>query len=371
MSHPSRTQDLQATAPVQWRFALIFLIVLSPLISWPSAIAQHPVAELPWWTFWVPLLSIHCIVPFLDGLLPPDSNPAVSGKTSPINKLIPLLCVPCWYAALFASAYCLSQILSNALVFDWRVFSLIAGLVLSLGAIGGILAINPAHELIHRASRFERSAGGVLLAGVCYGAFKTEHVRGHHLHVGTERDTASALKGDSVFSFAPASFLGTVKNAIAIENERLSRMGVKSFTWQWFTGHEVLRLNAVSIGTALLLYVIWGWPALALFVMASLIAITELEVINYIEHYGLRRQKIASRYEPVQEHHSWNANSQASNAFLFNLQRHSDHHAHAGKDYLHLASVTSAPQLPYGYGLMFLIALVPPLWRRIMDHRVP
>jgi alkane 1-monooxygenase len=353
----------------QLRFLVVFLTATSPIYGWYWALNNLA----PSWALfflWLPLLSIHGLVPIGDLLLKGDNHPPIEGQTPFFNKLLPLLCLPAWYAAVLSGAY----LAAGPGINGWA----IAAISLSLGAIGAILAINPAHELIHRNSPLERNAGGLLLAGVCYGAFKVEHVRGHHLNAATPRDTASAVKGESVFSFAPKSMIGTVVHAHSLESSRLKKLGLTPFSVKWLFKNEVLRWNFVSLLLALAIGLAWGPWSLAVFLLASLGAILELEVINYIEHYGLRRKQISDsarpgvqRFEPVQEHHSWNANSIMSNVFLFNLQRHSDHHAHAGKDYLHLASVSSAPQLPAGYSIMFLVALCPPLWRKMMDHRVP
>jgi alkane 1-monooxygenase len=350
----------------QWRFAVLFLVLGSPLLAWPWAL-NHLNYEHIGIVFWIPVLTVHAVIPILDLLLGDDASQALTPKvsTSQINRWLPLLCLPAWYGALLTGAYVASQPELGTLQ--------ILGIVFSLGAMGAVLAINPAHELIHRTSRLERTAGGILLAGVWYGAFKVEHVRGHHLHAATENDTASAFLGQSIFHFVPRSIIGTIRNAHRLEAQKLERLAVKKYSFAWFAKNEIIRWNLISLTLSLLVLWAWGAVALAIVLLASLGAILELEVINYIEHYGLRRKHLdqGTRFEPVQEQHSWNTNTFATNMFLFNLQRHSDHHAHAGKDYLHLASIASAPQLPAGYSIMFLLALCPPLWRRVMDSRVP
>jgi alkane 1-monooxygenase len=371
----ARSQDQLSAQPhtrsaPQWRFAVLFLIMVNPVLFWPIAVNANgdhwaSISALVSISFWTPLLVVHGIVPFLDSALGTDKYAAIEGKTPTLNRLLPALCLPAWVCVVVGACYTVS-------VGNLSTLELI-GLVLSLGAIGGVLSINPAHELIHRGSALERNAGGVLLAGVCYGAFKVEHVRGHHLNAATSKDTASAQKGDNIFAFVVRSFYGTLSHAHHLEGQRLQRLGLNTGNLQWWQKNELVRLNLISVLFALAIYGAFGTTALIVFLLTSLVAIFELEVINFIEHYGLRRQLMASsdRYEPVKEHHSWNTNTVASNAFLFNLQRHSDHHAHAGKDYLHLSSIEGAPQLPYGYSVMFLIALCPPVWRRVMDHRIP
>jgi alkane 1-monooxygenase len=356
--------DEKIVSPPQWRFALLFFVINSPIFLWPM-VAQGN--EPSWFSlvFWLPLISVHGLIPLFDVVLGKDNHAAITGETPLFNKLLPALCLPAWYAVILSSCYSLS--------FGEMSLLEIIGMVLSLGAIGGVLAINPAHELIHRNTSLERNLGGILLAGVCYGAFKVEHVRGHHLHAATEKDTASAKQGDNIFAFVIRSMLGTISNAHHLESIRLRRLGIAPTSIHWWLKNETIRWNTVSLLTAIAVTIAFGWLALAVFLLASLGAIFELEVINFIEHYGLTRQAISgtNKFEPVQEHHSWNTNTLASNVFLFNLQRHSDHHAHAGKDYLHLSSISSAPQMPYGYSVMFLAALCPPIWRKLMDHRIP
>jgi alkane 1-monooxygenase len=348
----------------QWRFLCLFLLLLSPVIIWPLSSNW---ALGSWFSavFWIPFLSVHCVVPILDLLFGDDNHLAIEGPSHPANRWLPMLCLPAWLLCLTSGIFVVSNF-----GLSWGG---LLGLILSLGALGGTLAINPAHELIHRRSSFERNIGGVLLSFVFYGAFKVEHVRGHHLNAATHLDTASATLGQSLFHFVPRSILGTFKNAYRLESDRLARLHITKYSVAWFFKNEVIRWDALSLAIFGLCCLTGGWLAGAVFLAASLGAILELEIINYIEHYGLRRSTLegTKRFEPVQEHHSWNTNRLASNTFLFNLQRHSDHHAHAGKDYLHLNSIQSAPQLPAGYSMMMLVALCPPLWRKLMDHRIP
>jgi alkane 1-monooxygenase len=348
----------------QWRFALLFSVIGSPLFIWPMF--SH--GGNTFWlslVFWIPLIAVHGLIPLLDILLGKDDHAAITGATPLLNKLLPALCLPAWYAVVLSACYIIS--VGNVSAFE------VCGMILSLGSLGAVLAINPAHELIHRNTAWERNTGGLLLAGVCYGAFKVEHVRGHHLNAATYKDTASAKQGDNIFAFTVRSMLGTISNAYRLERQRLKRLGLAPTALQWWLKNEVIRWNAASLLLACAIAICFGWLALVVFLLASLGAIFELEVINFIEHYGLARQTISGtdKFEPVQEHHSWNTNTLASNVFLFNLQRHSDHHAHAGKDYLHLSSISTAPQMPYGYSIMFLVALCPPIWRKMMDHRIP
>ena len=123
----------------------------------------------------------------------------------------------------------------------------------------------------------------------------------------------------------------------------------------------------------LLSFIIGGTYGITLFFIQALVAILHLEVVNYIEHYGLVRQKLDNgKFEPTRPHHSWNANDHASNLLLINLQKHSDHHARPNKKYQNLQSYDSedAPQLPFGYPLMVLMSLIPQFWMKVMNPKV-
>lgn len=370
---PKLNTDRQL-APVQWRFAWIFAICIGPTLVWPFSLnGNHSTWALI--SAWLPLLSIHALIPLLDWLTAKDLRPPVAGETHWFNKSLPMLCLPLWLTALLVASMQLTGndfLQANQVYPVWLRYLEIIGVILSLGAIGGVLSINPSHELIHRSSKLERNVGGLLLAGTCYGAFKIEHVRGHHLNVATDKDTASARRGQNVFAFAARSMITTMLHAHHLEAKRLERKGVKPWSVRSFIENELLLLNCVSIALGLAFWLIAGWLGLIMFIGASLGAIFQLEVINFIEHYGLERKidQKTGRPEAVQIIHSWNTSTAVGNVFLFNLQRHSDHHAHAGKDYLHLDNCEDAPQLPYGYGAMYLIACVPPLWRKIMHPRL-
>jgi alkane 1-monooxygenase len=371
---PSHGRSKTPVAPIQWRFAFLFLICNGPILLWPLLLnGANPFMGLL--SAWLPLMAIHFIVPVLDALLPRDHRPAVGGQTHWVNRAMPMICLPLWLSVLLIAGF---QLLgpdfaqANASYPQWLRNLQLAGMMLSLGSIGGTLAINPAHELIHRGTQLERLCGGLLLAATCYGAFKIEHVRGHHLNVATAKDTASAKRGQNVFAFVSQSIFGTLSQAYRLESQRIQRSAVRRWSVSGLLKNEFHLLNLVSIALAMTLWSIAGGLGLVLFLVSSLGAVFQLEVINFIEHYGLERKidPKSGRPEAVQAFHSWNTSTAAGNLFLFNLQRHSDHHAHAGRDYLHLEDRQDAPQLPYGYGAMFLIACVPPLWRNLMHPRL-
>lgn len=241
------------------------------------------------------------------------------------------------------------------------------GLVFAVGLFTGGVGITIAHELMHRTKKFERGLAEVLMFSVTYPHFCIEHVLGHHKNVATPLDAATSRLGESVYAFYVRVVIDSVKSAVHLESARAKRKEIPL----WSLRHRVTRYALGLVGIYAAVALLAGWKGVAFFAVQSFIAFTLLEVINYLEHYGLeRKEKSPSKYERVQPHHSWNANHRISNYWLFNLQRHADHHAYASRPYHLLRTSEEGPQLPYGYPTMLLMALVPPLWRRVMDPRV-
>lgn len=342
------------------RFALAFVpLVLLPLGA--AAIGAGCSATL---AAAFPLLFLFVLVPLADALLGTDRHNVAEADAPALERelgfrLLTWLMVPAWLAHLtWAIGYAVTAPLSTPALVLW---------ILSLGIVGGVTAINTAHELIHKTGRFEPLLGGLLLASVVYAGFKVEHVRGHHVHVSTPLDTSSACLGQSLYHFLPRALWGNACRAWCLEAQRLRAVGLPILHWRnelvhWY-GLSVLL--AAGFGTAL------GWPAAAAFLIQGLVAGVTLEIINYVEHYGLERARLPDgRFERVTHHHSWNASQRLTNCLLFQLQRHADHHAHPRRRFQALRHYEDSPQLPTGYAGMFVLALLPPLWRRVVDPRV-
>ncbi|UER54910.1 alkane 1-monooxygenase [Kineosporiaceae bacterium SCSIO 59966] len=243
------------------------------------------------------------------------------------------------------------------------------GLALTIGAIGGI-GINTAHELGHKKESHERWLSKIALAQTFYGHFYIEHNRGHHVRVATPEDPASSRVGESFYAFWPRTVFGSLKSAWDLERKRYARRNQHPFR----LGNDVLNswlMSAVLWGVL----IAWlGIEILPYLVLQAVVGFSLLEVVNYMEHYGMLRQKVGApgrqRYERVNPSHSWNNNNIATNVLLYHLQRHSDHHANPTRRYQTLRDYEESPVLPTGYAGMILIALVPPIWRRVMDRRV-
>jgi len=244
--------------------------------------------------------------------------------------------------------------------YEWLATTVITGSMLGFG-------LNLSHELGHKKDWIGRKMGLFNSALGGYGHFSIEHNRGHHRHVATPEDPASSKMGESIYRFMFRELPGAYFRAWDLETERLDRVG-KSV---WSLDNEILQAGLV---TALLyggLIAAFGPKMVPILAIVAFWGAFQLTSANYIEHYGLLRQKKPDgRYEHCQPHHSWNSNHIVSNLIVFHLQRHSDHHANPTRPYQALRHFDEAPQLPSGYASMILLAYLPPLWFRVMDRKV-
>ena len=243
------------------------------------------------------------------------------------------------------------------------------GLFFGVGVVTGTVGIVYSHELMHQSNKTERNLADFLLAMVLYSHFRTEHLHVHHPHVGTPRDPVTARYNEGFHRYFPRVLFGSWRSAFRAEKERLAK---KDLPWTDMS-NPFWRYWALQGVMLVLAFVIGGWTGLFLFIWQAYIAIWQLELTNYVEHYGLTRKHLGEgKYEHVKPHHSWNAAHKASNWLLINLQRHSDHHYKPNRRFPLLQNYTEdqAPQLPYGYPIMTMAAMVPPIWKRIMNPRV-
>ena len=242
-------------------------------------------------------------------------------------------------------------------------------LFFGVGVISGTIGINYSHELMHQKNRVERWLGDLMLATVLYSHFRSEHLRVHHLWVGTPRDPVTARYNEGFHRFFGRVLWQCYVSAFRAEKAMLARKGRPWWDrqnpfWRYWT------LEALMLGLAAAL---GGWAGLGLFLFQAIVAVWQLELVNYIEHYGLTRKHLGNgKYEHVKPRHSWNTDYRASNWLLINLQRHSDHHYKPDRRFplLQTYDRAEAPQLPLGYPAMTTLAMIPPLWRRRMNPRV-
>lgn len=356
------TDDSGRTGTYVDRKRLAWLLsVLFPLLT-PAAIALHASLGSEWWLL-LPVALVYVLIPVLDAVLGEDrSNPpeAVVAQLEEdvYYRLLPRLSIPLYVFGLVLSVwYAASAPLS------WVGWLLLA---YSAGLVGG-LAVNTGHELGHKRDWVDQLLTRFALALPFYGHFSVEHNFGHHAQVATPEDSASARLGESIYRFAAREIPGGLKRAIKIESQRQARRG-RSF---WTPHNEILQswLISLLLQGALVLWL--GWTGLGFLLVYNLVAWWQLTSANYVEHYGLKRARLANgSYERCQPHHSWNSNHIVSNLLLFHLERHSDHHAHPQRRYQSLRDFPDLPRLPSGYFGMFVLAYIPWLWFRVMDRRV-
>jgi alkane 1-monooxygenase len=243
------------------------------------------------------------------------------------------------------------------------------GVFFGMGVVSGTVGINYSHELMHQKSKAERWLADLLLASVLYSHFRSEHLRVHHLYVGTPRDPVSARYNEGFFRYFLRVLVQCPPSAWAAEAAMLTRKGLPV----WHRSNPFWRYLILQGAMLTLAFWISGWAGLGLFIYQASVAVWQLELVNYIEHYGLTRRHLGNgKYEFVLPRHSWNADHRVTNWLLINLQRHSDHHYKPNRRFPLLQTYTAdeAPQLPFGYPAMTVLAMVPPLWRRVMNRRV-
>jgi alkane 1-monooxygenase len=350
--------------PAAWRDGKYFL--------WASALA---VPALPYVTFgivlrsghesfwWLTLVIVFVGVPVCDAYIGDDGGNPPAARMQELQhhlwyRLLVWAYVPMQLGGLLLGCYAWSH---GELTWIGKL-----GLISCLGTVNGI-GINTAHELGHKIGWFEPLLSKLTLAPTMYGHFFVEHNRGHHVRVATPEDPASARLGESFYAFWPRTVSGSVRSAWQIEHKRLEKRG-RSL---WSLRNAVLHSWAITVVLFAGLVAIFGLGVLPMLIAQGVFGFTLLELVNYLEHYGLKRERSESGgYAHVEPEHSWNSNRLSTNLFLYQLQRHSDHHANPTLRYHVLRHFDSAPQLPAGYATMIVVALFPPLWRRLMDHRV-
>jgi alkane 1-monooxygenase len=360
-----------ATVPegstAQWRDRKRYLWLIGLVVPSLAFIAIGMWRLTGWgvW-FWIGPIVILGIVPAIDLVAgldrsnPPDDVIEALEKDR-YYRWITYLFLPIQYAGFIGAMYLVAR--GDLSTLD-RV-----GIAISIGCIGGI-GINTAHELGHKKESHERWLSKVALAQSFYGHFYIEHNRGHHVRVATPEDPASSRLGETFYEFWPRTVVGSLRSSWTLEKKRIARR--KQHPWR--LSNDVLNawLMSAVLWTAL---VAWLGVGIAPYlVIQAVVGFSLLEVVNYMEHYGMLRQKVGvgarERYERVDPSHSWNSNNIATNVLLYHLQRHSDHHANPTRRYQSLRDFEESPVLPTGYAGMIVLAAFPPVWRRVMDRRV-
>ncbi|UWQ32683.1 alkane 1-monooxygenase [Leisingera sp. M527] len=343
----------------RWQSALPFWMsfLLLPLV-WFAALCGG-------WTLILPPLVTWHLFAMLDGafgLNLENADPETPDRDLTWYKALTAAWVPLQFVTLFGLIWYVSGADHLSAFGKFAVF-------FGVGVVTGAVGITYSHELMHQSSRVERWLGDILLAMVMYSHFRSEHLLVHHRYVGTPRDPVTARYNEGFHRFYPRVLRQCWHSAFRAEREKLAK---KNRNWT-DRSNPFFRYWALQAAMLLLAMLLGGLTGVLLFLVQAGVAIWQLEVVNYVEHYGLTRKHLGDgKYEPVQPRHSWNAAHKASNWLLINLQRHSDHHYKPNRRFPLLQNYTEAdaPQLPYGYPVMTVAAMIPPLWRRVMNPRV-
>lgn len=343
----------------RWQSALPFWMsyLLVPL-AWVGAVYGG------WTVLLLPLVTwyLFAVLDGFAGLELENADPETADDDLIWYKALTLIWAPVQFVTLFGLIWYVS---------DAAHLSVLEKIVLffGVGVITGTVGINYSHELMHQKDRLERTMSDILLAMVLYSHFRTEHLLVHHRYVGTPRDTVTARFNEGFLRFYPRVLKQGLRSAFDAEKAMLAR---KNLPWTDLS-NPFFRYWALQAGMLILALLVGGWTGLGLFLMQAGTAIWQLELVNYVEHYGLTRKHLGDgKYEHVLPQHSWNSAQKVSNWLLINLQRHSDHHYKPDRRFplLQTYSHAEAPQLPYGYPVMTIAAMIPPLWRRVMNPRV-
>ena len=353
------SSDPASAAPAKRHLWLVSLTYPTlPLLALAIALATGAQG----WV-WLTTALVYGLVPLLDELIGQDKNDVLGlmedeAQQSVFYRYMVHGLLPLIYATWLIGAWA-------AVSFDWAWWAY-AGLAVGHGW-GLAFAINAGHETGHKTDKVSKWVALLMLAPSFLGHFRVEHNTGHHSDVATPRDHATSRFGESFWHFLTREVPGAWERSWRIESKRARRKGYS----RWSLRNEVIQTVLLQLAIWGTVVAVLGLGVLPYLLIAAVISTTALSAQNYIAHYGLLRDKRPDgKYWPARPEHSWNSNSLVTNITTYNLARHSDHHAHPARHYQYLRSFSDAPQLPYGYGVMYLLAYFPPLFRRVMDPRV-
>lgn len=335
--------------------------VLSPSVPGFVALAILNGASPLWSIF--PVLFYFGFVPIFDYFMGEDySNPPeeVVEQLSQDSyyRFLLFASIPVFYFSFLTAAFAVGTL---SLPW-WAVWALATGAGVASGS-----GLTVGHELGHKSNRLDQFGAKLVNSLTGYAHFCIEHNRGHHVLVATPDDPASSRLNESVYSFAFREIPGTAVRGWQMEAKRLKNKGLSFWSWR----NDLLQGYAWTALIAGILIAAFGLIMIPFIIIHHVTGWLQLTFANYVEHYGLKRNKKENgRYEPCEPHHSWNTNHIVSNLMLFHLQRHSDHHANPLRPYQSLRDFEELPRLPSGYAGSFVLALIPPLWFKIMNPKV-
>ena len=331
-------------------------VLIMPILAWVSFNTYG-------WATYLPIIESFLLIPLLELLYKPDPNnlspeKEKQRKDDPIYDWQLYIMVPIQVGLLVSFLFSMQE--PNLSLTDK------VGRVTSMGLLCGVIGINVAHELGHRAKKYEQFLAKVLLSTSLYMHFFIEHNRGHHKNVSTKEDPSSARYGEMLYSFWIRSVVFSYLSAWKLEAKRLRRKE----KLPWSLGNEMFQFQLIQSVLVVAIGLLFGWTVSGYFILAAIMGFLLLETVNYIEHYGLERDKNGDVYERVMPHHSWNSDHMVGRVSLFELSRHSDHHYIASRKYQILRHIDESPQMPTGYPGMMVLATIPPVWFWIMNPRI-
>ena len=333
----------------------MFFYLVTPLIL----IASSSLGLLinPSWSV-SPFIWVFILVPIIDLVLPYLSKQDVDLKENMLHNFSILIILPC---ILFLIVFGLIVVSNSSIS-----ILVAAALGAAVGMSGGSIGITTAHELIHRQNKYMRGIGVFLLVLCCYGHFRIEHVYGHHKHVATKEDPATARRGENFYFYFMRCVINSVISSWNIEKNILDKKNINTLSLQ----NRMLHYFVLEIIFLFIAFFVAGINGLVFVIFHSFVSITLLELVNYIQHYGLERKMDNGKYERFTDHHSWNSRHISANWSTFNLGLHAEHHQSASKHYPLLSQEEKKIEMPANYSIMLIMALIPPLWFFIMDRKL-
>ena len=305
-----------------------------------------------------PFVWVFVLVPIIDLVLPYLSKQDADLKENLFHNFSILIVLPCILFLIFFGLIVVSD--------PQITFLTAAALGAAVGMSGGSIGITTAHELIHRQNKYMRGIGVLLLIVCCYGHFRIEHIYGHHRNVATKEDPATARRGENFYFYFIRCVINSVISSWKIEKNILDKRNIKILSFR----NRILHYFVLEFLFLLVAYLFAGINGLVFVVFHSFVSIILLELVNYIQHYGLERKKQNGRYERFTDLHSWNSRHISANWSTFNLGLHAEHHQTASKHYPLLSQEEKAIEMPANYSVMLIMALIPPIWFFVMHKKI-
>ena len=311
----------------------------------------------PSWSF-APFVWVLIIVPIIDFILPKFNKKNIKLNETKLHNFALIIILP---GIFFLILFGLIKVGQNNISYIQA-----AAIGAAVGMSGGSVGFTTAHELIHRTNKAMRGIGIILLVLCLYGHFRIEHIYGHHKNVATKEDPATARENENFYYYLFRCVIMSLISAWNIEKNILKNKKISTYNYK----NRMLHYFFMEILLLSLSFVYAGLNGLIFILFHSIISIILLELVDYIQHYGLKRSKINGKYEVYQDHHSWNSRHSSANWSTFNLGLHTDHHKSANKHYPLLSQQKKIKEMPNNYPIMIIMALLPPIWFKVMNPKI-